>query len=165
MDGLISCIFCLQISALTFNGSTTLLASAQSGSNSVVRLWDYSAGTCLSMFRAHAHSLSCLRWVQTWTASASASFIFLSLTSFCPEVSPMEAASSVAWGKTDTIKRWAGCCLFLQLVKAARKNKLTLLTAASSAWLLQKGLKILDYCYLSNHQRASPHNEWELSRN
>ncbi|XP_032430829.1 WD repeat-containing protein 90 isoform X2 [Xiphophorus hellerii] len=49
-----------KISALTFNGSTTLLASAQSGSNSVVRLWDYSAGTCLSMFRAHAHSLSCL---------------------------------------------------------------------------------------------------------
>ncbi|XP_054913901.1 WD repeat-containing protein 90 isoform X2 [Poeciliopsis prolifica] len=49
-----------KISALTFNGSTTVLASAQRGSNSVVRLWDYSAGTCLSMFRAHAHSLSCL---------------------------------------------------------------------------------------------------------
>ncbi|XP_016518793.1 WD repeat-containing protein 90 isoform X1 [Poecilia formosa] len=49
-----------KISALTFNGSTTLLASAQSGSNSVVRLWDYSGGSCLSMFRAHSHSLSCL---------------------------------------------------------------------------------------------------------
>ncbi|KAM4715856.1 WD repeat-containing protein 90 [Anableps anableps] len=49
-----------KISALAFNGNTTLLASAQSGSNSVVRLWNYSEGSCLSMFRAHAHSLCCL---------------------------------------------------------------------------------------------------------
>uniref|UniRef100_A0A3Q3FWX8 CFA20 domain-containing protein n=1 Tax=Kryptolebias marmoratus TaxID=37003 RepID=A0A3Q3FWX8_KRYMA len=50
-----------KISALTFNGNTTLLASAQTGNNAVVRLWNYSKGNCLTMFRIHGHSLSCLR--------------------------------------------------------------------------------------------------------
>ncbi|KAF6734778.1 WD repeat-containing protein 90 [Oryzias melastigma] len=50
-----------KVSALTFNGSTTVLASAQTGNNSVVRVWDYNSGNCLAMFRNHAHSLSCLR--------------------------------------------------------------------------------------------------------
>ncbi|KAM4526174.1 WD repeat-containing protein 90 [Fundulus diaphanus] len=49
-----------KVSALAFNGGSTLLASAQSGSSSVVRVWSYSRGSCLSMFRAHAHSLCCL---------------------------------------------------------------------------------------------------------
>uniref|UniRef100_A0A3P9HM39 WD repeat-containing protein 90 n=1 Tax=Oryzias latipes TaxID=8090 RepID=A0A3P9HM39_ORYLA len=49
-----------KVSALTFNGSTTVLASAQTGNNSVVRVWDYHNGNCLAMFRNHAHSLSCL---------------------------------------------------------------------------------------------------------
>ncbi|MED6241311.1 hypothetical protein ATANTOWER_008505 [Ataeniobius toweri] len=49
-----------KISALTFNGNTTLLASAQSGTNSMVRVWNYNQGTCLTMFRGHAHSLCCL---------------------------------------------------------------------------------------------------------
>ncbi|XP_022046552.2 WD repeat-containing protein 90 isoform X1 [Acanthochromis polyacanthus] len=49
-----------KVSALAFNGNTTLLASAQTGNNSVVRVWNYHKGNCLAMFRVHAHSLSCL---------------------------------------------------------------------------------------------------------
>ncbi|KAM9336626.1 WD repeat-containing protein 90 [Symphorus nematophorus] len=49
-----------KVSALAFNGNTTLLASAQTGNHSVVRLWNYHKGTCLAMFRIHAHSLSSL---------------------------------------------------------------------------------------------------------
>ncbi|KAM8837306.1 WD repeat-containing protein 90 isoform 1-T1 [Spinachia spinachia] len=49
-----------QVSALAFNGNTTLLASAQTGNHSVVRVWNYHKGNCLAMFRIHAHSLSSL---------------------------------------------------------------------------------------------------------
>uniref|UniRef100_A0AAQ6AM06 WD repeat domain 90 n=1 Tax=Amphiprion ocellaris TaxID=80972 RepID=A0AAQ6AM06_AMPOC len=49
-----------KVSALAFNGNTTLLASAQTGNNSAVRVWNYHKGNCLAMFRIHAHSLSCL---------------------------------------------------------------------------------------------------------
>uniref|UniRef100_A0A8C4E0D1 WD repeat-containing protein 90 n=1 Tax=Dicentrarchus labrax TaxID=13489 RepID=A0A8C4E0D1_DICLA len=49
-----------KVSTLTFNGNTTLLASAQTGNHSVVRVWNYHKGTCLAMFRIHAHSLSSL---------------------------------------------------------------------------------------------------------
>ncbi|XP_030257051.1 WD repeat-containing protein 90 [Sparus aurata] len=49
-----------KVSALAFNGNTTVLASAQTGNHSVVRVWDYHKGNCLAMFRTHAHSLSCL---------------------------------------------------------------------------------------------------------
>uniref|UniRef100_A0A3Q2NPU8 WD repeat-containing protein 90 n=1 Tax=Fundulus heteroclitus TaxID=8078 RepID=A0A3Q2NPU8_FUNHE len=49
-----------KISALAFNGGSTLLASAQSGSSSVVRLWSYSRGSCLSTIRTHGRSLCCL---------------------------------------------------------------------------------------------------------
>ncbi|KAM4623838.1 WD repeat-containing protein 90 [Polymixia lowei] len=49
-----------KVSALAFNGSTTVLASAQTGNHSVVRVWNYHQGNCLAMFRTHAHSLSSL---------------------------------------------------------------------------------------------------------
>ncbi|KAI3365641.1 hypothetical protein L3Q82_010722 [Scortum barcoo] len=49
-----------KVSALAFNGNTTLLASAQTGNHSVVRVWNYHKGNCLTMFRIHAHSLSSL---------------------------------------------------------------------------------------------------------
>uniref|UniRef100_A0A3Q4I1F2 WD repeat-containing protein 90 n=1 Tax=Neolamprologus brichardi TaxID=32507 RepID=A0A3Q4I1F2_NEOBR len=49
-----------KVSALAFNGNTTLLASAQTGNNSVVRVWNYHKANCVAMFRTHAHSLSCL---------------------------------------------------------------------------------------------------------
>ncbi|XP_051487835.1 WD repeat-containing protein 90 isoform X1 [Apus apus] len=46
-----------KVSALAFNGSSTLLASAQAGPLSVGRLWDFPTGTCLSVFRTHVCSL------------------------------------------------------------------------------------------------------------
>uniref|UniRef100_A0A8B9M989 WD repeat-containing protein 90 n=1 Tax=Accipiter nisus TaxID=211598 RepID=A0A8B9M989_9AVES len=49
-----------KVSALAFNGNSTLLASAQAGSPSVVRLWDFPTGSCLSVFKTHVHSLSSL---------------------------------------------------------------------------------------------------------
>ncbi|CAJ1080870.1 WD repeat-containing protein 90 isoform X1 [Xyrichtys novacula] len=49
-----------KISALAFNGNTTLLASAQTGNHSVVRVWNYNKGSCLAMFRTHFHSFSSL---------------------------------------------------------------------------------------------------------
>ncbi|XP_076008450.1 WD repeat-containing protein 90 [Genypterus blacodes] len=49
-----------KVSALAFSGDTTVLASAQAGKHSIVRVWDYHKGNCLAMFRTHAHSLSSL---------------------------------------------------------------------------------------------------------
>ncbi|XP_067101587.1 WD repeat-containing protein 90 [Osmerus mordax] len=49
-----------KVSALAFTGDTTLLASAQTGSQGVVRVWSYAKGSCLAMFKTHAHSLSSL---------------------------------------------------------------------------------------------------------
>ncbi|XP_028331789.1 WD repeat-containing protein 90 isoform X1 [Gouania willdenowi] len=49
-----------KVSALAFNGTTTLLASAQTGNHSMVRVWDYHKGTCLALFTGHIHSLFCL---------------------------------------------------------------------------------------------------------
>ncbi|XP_075422310.1 WD repeat-containing protein 90 isoform X3 [Ascaphus truei] len=46
-----------KVSALAFNGSCTLLASAQTGSLSMVRLWNFQKGSCLAMFKTHAHSV------------------------------------------------------------------------------------------------------------
>ncbi|XP_074962061.1 WD repeat-containing protein 90 isoform X4 [Phalacrocorax aristotelis] len=46
-----------KVSALAFNGNSTLLASAQAGPLSVVRLWDFPTGSCLSVFKTHVHSL------------------------------------------------------------------------------------------------------------
>ncbi|XP_041733420.1 WD repeat-containing protein 90 [Coregonus clupeaformis] len=49
-----------KVSALTFNGNSTVLASAQTGIQSVVRVWNYLKANCLAMFKTHAHSLSSL---------------------------------------------------------------------------------------------------------
>ncbi|KAM4632224.1 WD repeat-containing protein 90 [Discoglossus pictus] len=49
-----------KVSSLAFNGSCTLLASAQTGSLGMVRLWHFKKGSCLAMFKTHAHSVSCL---------------------------------------------------------------------------------------------------------
>ncbi|XP_071427702.1 WD repeat-containing protein 90 [Pithys albifrons albifrons] len=46
-----------KVSALAFNGSSTLLASAQAGPRSLGRLWDFPTGTCLSVFKTNVHSL------------------------------------------------------------------------------------------------------------
>ncbi|XP_051927362.1 WD repeat-containing protein 90 [Hippocampus zosterae] len=49
-----------KVSALAFNGNTTLLASAQSGNYCVIRIWNYLKGNCMAMFRMHAHSVTAL---------------------------------------------------------------------------------------------------------
>ncbi|XP_061562423.1 WD repeat-containing protein 90 isoform X2 [Phycodurus eques] len=49
-----------KVSALAFNGNTTLLASAQTGNYCVVRIWNYLKGNCVAMFRMHAHSVTSL---------------------------------------------------------------------------------------------------------
>ncbi|XP_064376546.1 WD repeat-containing protein 90 isoform X2 [Dromaius novaehollandiae] len=49
-----------KVSALAFNGNSTLLASAQTGPLSVVRLWEFPKGNCLSVFKTHVRSLASL---------------------------------------------------------------------------------------------------------
>nr|XP_033770291.1 WD repeat-containing protein 90 isoform X1 [Geotrypetes seraphini] len=54
-----------KVSALAFNGNCTLLASAQTGNLSMVRLWHFMEGSCLSMFKTHVHSVSSLSFSYT----------------------------------------------------------------------------------------------------
>ncbi|XP_066539496.1 WD repeat-containing protein 90 [Hoplias malabaricus] len=49
-----------KVSALALNTKSSLLASAQTGSHSLVRLWSYGKGQCLTMIKTHAHSLNTL---------------------------------------------------------------------------------------------------------
>ncbi|XP_067859383.1 WD repeat-containing protein 90 isoform X3 [Heptranchias perlo] len=49
-----------KVSALSFNGNTTLLASAQTGNVGLVRVWNFNKGSCLAMFKTHVHSVSSL---------------------------------------------------------------------------------------------------------
>ncbi|CAL1536659.1 unnamed protein product [Lymnaea stagnalis] len=49
-----------KVSCLAFTANSSLLASGQTGSMSVVRVWKYPSGECLSISKAHDHSLSCL---------------------------------------------------------------------------------------------------------
>ncbi|XP_078415215.1 WD repeat-containing protein 90 [Cetorhinus maximus] len=49
-----------KVSALSFNGNSTLLASAQTGNVSLVRVWNFNKGNCLAMFKTHVHSVSSL---------------------------------------------------------------------------------------------------------
>ncbi|XP_060116727.1 LOW QUALITY PROTEIN: WD repeat-containing protein 90 [Heteronotia binoei] len=49
-----------KVAALAFNGNSTLLASAQIGHLSMMRLWDFATTECLSMFKTGMHAVSCL---------------------------------------------------------------------------------------------------------
>ena len=51
----------LQVSALAFDGQTDILASAQTGSPSVIRIWKYHSRKCTAMFRAEVHDVHCIR--------------------------------------------------------------------------------------------------------
>ena len=53
--------FFVQVSSFSFNKTTTLLASAQTGPQSVDRVWRYQKGKCLAMFRTHVQFVFCLR--------------------------------------------------------------------------------------------------------
>lgn len=49
-----------KVSCIALNSDSTLLASGQTGSQSVVRLWRFNSGECLAIFRTHSHSVGCL---------------------------------------------------------------------------------------------------------
>ncbi|XP_041363253.1 WD repeat-containing protein 90-like isoform X2 [Gigantopelta aegis] len=53
-----------KISCLSMNSSSSLIASGQTGQMSVVRIWKFRSGECLSMCKTHVHSLSCLSFSQ-----------------------------------------------------------------------------------------------------
>ncbi|XP_077762062.1 WD repeat-containing protein 90 isoform X7 [Canis aureus] len=49
-----------KVSALALDGDDVLLASAQARPSSMLRLWDFGTGACLSLFRSPAHTLCSL---------------------------------------------------------------------------------------------------------
>ncbi|TRY93037.1 hypothetical protein DNTS_025166 [Danionella cerebrum] len=49
-----------KISALSLNASSNLLASAQTGTNSLIRLWSYTEGVCLTIIPTHTNALNLL---------------------------------------------------------------------------------------------------------
>ncbi|KAI4898063.1 hypothetical protein NFI96_018064 [Prochilodus magdalenae] len=49
-----------KVSALALNARSSLLASAQTGTHCMVRLWNYSKGQCLTLIKTHTHSLNTL---------------------------------------------------------------------------------------------------------
>ncbi|RMX43573.1 hypothetical protein pdam_00010827, partial [Pocillopora damicornis] len=49
-----------QVSALAFDGQRDILASAQTGSPSVIRIWKYHSQKCTAMFRAEVHDVHCI---------------------------------------------------------------------------------------------------------
>nr|XP_055195771.1 WD repeat-containing protein 90 isoform X5 [Nyctereutes procyonoides] len=49
-----------KVSALALDGDDVLLASAQARPSSMLRLWDFGTGACLSLFRSPAHMLCSL---------------------------------------------------------------------------------------------------------
>ena len=51
----------LQVSALVFNGNATLLASAQTGDDAIIRVWKFSSKKCLAVFQSHINDPYCLR--------------------------------------------------------------------------------------------------------
>ncbi|ROI16431.1 WD repeat-containing protein 90 [Anabarilius grahami] len=54
-----------KVSALALNGSSTVLASAQMGANSLIRLWSYSGGVCQTIIPTHTHALNLLSFSQS----------------------------------------------------------------------------------------------------
>ncbi|XP_052451971.1 WD repeat-containing protein 90 isoform X2 [Carassius gibelio] len=54
-----------KVSALALNSSSALLASAQMGANSLIRLWSYSRGVCQTIIPTHTHALNLLSFSQS----------------------------------------------------------------------------------------------------
>ncbi|KAL1248327.1 hypothetical protein QQF64_021645 [Cirrhinus molitorella] len=54
-----------KVSALALNTSSTVLASAQTGANSLIRLWSYSGGVCQTIIPTHTHALNLLSFSQS----------------------------------------------------------------------------------------------------
>ncbi|XP_021530736.2 WD repeat-containing protein 90 isoform X1 [Aotus nancymaae] len=54
-----------KVSALALDGGSSLLASAQAGAPSVMRLWDFQTGGCLSLFRSPMHAICSLSFADS----------------------------------------------------------------------------------------------------
>ncbi|XP_059381119.1 WD repeat-containing protein 90 isoform X2 [Carassius carassius] len=54
-----------KVSALALNSSSALLASAQMGANSLIRLWSYSRGVCQTIIPTHTPALNLLSFSQS----------------------------------------------------------------------------------------------------
>ncbi|XP_039333787.2 WD repeat-containing protein 90 isoform X2 [Saimiri boliviensis] len=54
-----------KVSALALDGGNSLLASAQAGAPSVMRLWDFQTGVCLSLFRSPMHAVCSLSFADS----------------------------------------------------------------------------------------------------
>ncbi|RXN21814.1 WD repeat-containing 90 [Labeo rohita] len=54
-----------KVSALALNTTSTVLASAQTGANSLIRLWSYSGGVCQTIIPTHTHALNLLSFSQS----------------------------------------------------------------------------------------------------
>ncbi|XP_078200304.1 WD repeat-containing protein 90 isoform X4 [Callithrix jacchus] len=53
-----------KVSALALDGGSSLLASAQAGAPSMMRLWDFQTGGCLSLFRSPMHAVCSLSFAD-----------------------------------------------------------------------------------------------------
>ena len=58
------CNIFFQVSAITFNGNTSILASGQLGQSTVIRIWRYHSGDSIAIFNSQVRSLHCLRLSQ-----------------------------------------------------------------------------------------------------
>ncbi|XP_037588185.1 WD repeat-containing protein 90 [Cebus imitator] len=54
-----------KVSTLALDGGSSLLASAQAGAPSVMRLWDFQTGVCLSLFRSPMHAVCSLSFADS----------------------------------------------------------------------------------------------------
>ncbi|KAL0617187.1 WD repeat-containing protein 90 [Plecturocebus cupreus] len=54
-----------KVSALALDGGSSLLASAQAGAPSVMRLWDFQTGGCLSLFQSPMHAVCSLSFAES----------------------------------------------------------------------------------------------------
>ena len=54
-------LLCMQVSCLSINNDSSLLASGQTGSLAIVRVWQFTTAKCLSLFKTHHCGLHTLR--------------------------------------------------------------------------------------------------------
>eukprot|EP00794_Sanderia_malayensis_P008706 gene8706-9635_t len=63
-----------KVSALAFNGNTTLLASVQTGEDSIARIWRYSTKKCLAVFQTNLNDPYCLSFSQSGSKLCAVGF-------------------------------------------------------------------------------------------
>lgn len=93
-----------QVSALALDGSSSLLASAQAGPASMLRLWDFQTRGCLSLSRSPVHTLCSLRWARGLRGGGGPAPATLTACP-APAVSPAVGCCSAASARTPTGER------------------------------------------------------------